>query len=128
MLQLCYISTARPGVDRAAIEAILAASRRNNAAAHVSGVLLYNGKRFLQLLEGPEAAVRATFARIGADPRHFALVKLSEHAVDACEFGAWDMAYESLLLDRAGVRDRIEQLTRGASANLRSLFTSYAAI
>ncbi|OQW48744.1 MAG: hypothetical protein A4S16_06335 [Proteobacteria bacterium SG_bin6] len=128
MLQLCYISTARPSVDAAAIEAILRTARTHNAAAQVTGLLLYNGRRFLQVLEGPDHAVRSIYDRIATDPRHFAMVQLSERTIDAREFAAWDMAYQTLALDHGALCDRIEQLTQGASASVRALFTSYAAI
>ena len=47
--QLVYISTATPGtaVDPAPI---LTASRRNNARDRITGLLWFDGKRFLQAL------------------------------------------------------------------------------
>lgn len=129
MIQFCYISTARPHVGPGAVDDILAASRRNNARAGVTGLLLFNGKRFLQILEGAPAAVESTYERILADDRHFALVKLSERTIDAREFGGWDMAYERFPADRrAAVEAKVDHLTRTASPNVRALFTSYAAV
>src|SRR3954468_23995369 len=94
MIQLCYISTARPQTGWHSVDEILATSRRNNRRADVTGLLLFNGKRFLQLLEGPEAEVKTTYDRILLDPRHFALVKLSERQIEEREFGGWDMSFE----------------------------------
>lgn len=130
MIQLCYISTARPQVTWEVVEQILAVSRGNNPRAGVTGLLLFNGKRFLQLLEGPEAAVKATYARISLDPRHFAVVKLSERAIDEREFGAWSMSFERFASDDGKLQmvEQVKKLTRTASPNVRALFTSYASI
>ena len=59
LLQLVYISTMRAPVSTAECEEILAVSRRNNARDNISGLLVVGTTRFLQLLEGPPAAVRA---------------------------------------------------------------------
>lgn len=130
MIQLCYISTARPHVGWDDVDQILHASRRNNARVRVTGLLLFNGKRFLQLLEGETAAVAATYQRIQADDRHFAVVKLSEREITKREFGGWDMAFERFAADngRDAVSDKVRDLTRAASPTVRALFTSYAAI
>lgn len=130
MIQICYISTARPTVVPADVDAILAVSRRNNQRVRVTGLLLYNGKRFLQLLEGPVDAVEATYRRIAADPRHFALVRLSERTIEAREFGDWDMTFQRFAgaLDRSELSSKVADLTSRASPNVRALFNSYAAL
>ncbi|TKD50065.1 BLUF domain-containing protein [Sphingomonas baiyangensis] len=126
MLQLVYISTATPGQPSNAIDTILAASRRNNARDAITGLLYADGKRFLQALEGPEAAVEAAYARIKADPRHRAAVILSRRTIDAREFGEWDMAYRAPGNDAAGFMSRISLLARDASPSVRATFESFA--
>ena len=129
MIQLCYISTARPQVTWDTVDEILATSRRNNSAGRISGLLLFNGKRFLQLLEGAAPLIEATYARILKDPRHFAVVKLSERVIEEREFGGWDMAFERFAEERRDVvSEKVTQLTRSASPSVQALFTSYAAI
>ena len=91
MIRLLYISTARAPVTAPVLADILRASRRNNAVSDVSGLLIVGGRRFLQALEGPEAAVRATFDRIGRDPRHFALVMLASGPIEQRQFPHWAM-------------------------------------
>lgn len=130
MIQLCYISTARPFVTPREIETILEISRVNNRRAGVTGILLFNGKRFLQLLEGDADAVETVYRRIARDPRHFAIVRLSERAIDAREFDHWDMAYRRFPGETAAdrVNAQVASLTRLASPNVKALFTSYAAM
>lgn len=94
MYRMLYISTARQELTLAELETLLARSRRNNAAVGVTGLLIVGGRRFLQVLEGLETAVRATFDRIAADPRHFAIVKLTEGAIAQRSFANWSMGYQ----------------------------------
>ena len=91
MYRLLYISTARAPITAEMLETILRASRRNNAAAGITGLLVAGGTRFLQVLEGDRAAVQATYARICADPRHFATVVLEEAPITARTFPQWAM-------------------------------------
>ena len=129
MIQLCYISTARPNVSWDAVDDILAVSRRNNARDRITGLLLFNGKRFLQMLEGAPPLIETAYTRILKDPRHFAVVKLSERQIDEREFGGWDMAFERFAGGRRDeVGEKVAKLTQSASPNVKALFTSYAAI
>jgi Sensors of blue-light using FAD len=90
--QILYISTITP-LATVEMSSILSSARRNNQAADITGLLLFNGKRFLQVLEGPADAVTATYARIAQDPRHRAQVVLSRKRVAQREFGDWSMAF-----------------------------------
>ena len=129
MIQICYISTARPHVSFDSVDEILAVSRRNNNRDRITGLLLFNGKRFLQLLEGAPPLVEAAYARIQRDGRHFAVVKLSERRIEEREFGGWDMAFERFAPDRReAVTTKVAELTQLAAPSVKALFTSYAAI
>ncbi|WP_242146595.1 BLUF domain-containing protein [Sphingomonas sp. BAUL-RG-20F-R05-02] len=127
MLQLIYISTATPAMREPELTRILSASRRNNARDGISGLLFFNGRRFLQALEGPAAVVETAIARIKADDRHAAVVTLSRREVDTREFGDWAMA--SLGAGEAAGQaaiDRVDALTIDASPSVRAQFTSFA--
>lgn len=76
-----YLSSARVTSVADQIDAILAASRRNNVKADVTGMLLFHEGSFIQYLEGPEAGVVATRARIAVDVRHSGMLKLSDGPV-----------------------------------------------
>lgn len=131
MLQLTYISSARPGIGRADVEDILSASRRNNGLDRISGLLVHDGRRFLQALEGDIALVERTFARIRLDERHRAVVLLSQREVERREFGEWAMAYQAAdaAVDRASMIEIVDELTANIpDANTRELFRSFARI
>lgn len=58
-----------------------------NKSSSITGILLFNGTHFFQLLEGPEAAVNAVYSRICQDPRHHNLVELLRDYAPARRFG-----------------------------------------
>lgn len=119
MLQLIYISSA---VGAPVMADILSVSCRNNARDDVSGLLYTDGRRFLQALEGPEAAVEAAYARISADPRHRAVVILSRRTVDTREFGQWQMAERRPGEAGESFVARVDRLIAGAAPNARATF------
>ncbi|MGP7796150.1 BLUF domain-containing protein [Sphingomonas sp. CLY1604] len=127
MRQLVYISSMRrqAAVDPAAI---LAQSRRNNARARVTGLLFFDGKRFLQALEGDDAQVDATFARIQQDERHHALVVLSNREVETREFGEWAMAFNVPGDGDADMLERVAKLTANADPAVRATFEGFAKV
>jgi hypothetical protein len=129
MLQLVYISTAREPVTPALVDAILAASRRNNACGGVTGLLVAGGSRFLQALEGPDQAVLDTYARIRTDPRHGAMVLLSTRTIGERMFGDWSMACETGSEAPRGsdLLAVVVALSEGLpDKNLRAQFTGFA--
>ncbi|MFN3846699.1 MAG: BLUF domain-containing protein, partial [Paracoccaceae bacterium] len=92
LLQLTYAS--RPfGFDAVMLNAILFDARRCNARDGITGALICRDDLFLQLLEGPEAAVEAAYARIRADDRHIEVRQLTRRMIadDGRMFGAWAM-------------------------------------
>ncbi|MBL6082223.1 BLUF domain-containing protein [Belnapia sp. T18] len=77
----------------AEVQRILAASRRNNTVAEVTGALLFNGRCFAQILEGPLDAVETTFERIQRDQRHSDITVLELTPVTLRSFATWSMAF-----------------------------------
>ena len=77
----------------AAIEQILAASRRNNERVGVTGALMFNGGAFAQVLEGPQKGVEETFERIQRDPRHGDVTVLEGGPIKVRGFVNWSMAF-----------------------------------
>lgn len=90
--RIIYISDAQLPVTPEALEAILATSRQLNADASVTGALLLVDTAFLQVLEGPRAAVEATFERIASDHRHYNVSLVSSAPVAQRGFSEWAMA------------------------------------
>lgn len=92
-----YWSTAREAQPSAEeVSDILDASRRNNAAHDITGLLLLHEGSYFQVLEGEETVVRACFARIGRDPRHRGLVTLRAADEPERAFPHWRMGFARL--------------------------------
>ena len=70
MIRLLYISQATGVVSDEQVRDILQASRRNNPALGISGVLVHGGGLFMQILEGPEHAVLRMYVKIMDDKRN----------------------------------------------------------
>ena len=128
MLQITYISTARGRVGTADLAGILARSRANNTRDGITGLLFYDGKRFLQALEGEPTKVEHAVARIRADQRHAAVVVLSRRDIDTREFGQWAMACRDLPADEDKMLERLGDLVQDASPAVRATFTSFAQV
>lgn len=96
IFQLVYVSLAADSFSADDLLGLLRQSRENNERAEVSGMLLYKERRFLQVLEGDEASVRATFQRIHRDPRHHDITVLLENETEMRDFDDWSMAFQNL--------------------------------
>jgi hypothetical protein len=83
-------------MDASALKDILAASVRNNEASGLTGMLLYAGGSFMQVLEGDEEAVDATLARISGDPRHHGVFEIDRSPIDERAFANWRMGFRRL--------------------------------
>jgi CheY-like chemotaxis protein len=86
-----YASTwvGRPGVE--SLRALVASSRERNRAADITGALLVDGQRILQVLEGPTDAVTSLWQRIRVDDRHQDVEALHVGAIHARSFANWSM-------------------------------------
>lgn len=58
-----------------------------NASHQVTGILLFNGTHFFQILEGPEDGVLNIYGRICADQRHHNIVELMRDYSPSRRFG-----------------------------------------
>lgn len=58
------------------LEKMVAAANKKNEQADVTGILLFNGTHFFQLLEGPEESVFSIYRDICEDSRHYNVVEL----------------------------------------------------
>lgn len=78
---ILYCSVLSPTAGPTCVGDIVRTARRTNAAQQVTGVLVFDGQRFCQYLEGPHAAVAALVDRIRHDPRHTDFTLLDDSAL-----------------------------------------------
>lgn len=78
------------------LDSILAASQRNNSAAGITGVMFFQGARFLQFIEGEESSLRDLMTRIESDPRHEGIKYLFDEPLAHRGFPQWSMDFFDL--------------------------------
>ena len=115
--QVVYSSQATRPLPSEELAEILKAACRNNQAADLTGMLLYRQGHFLQVLEGPQAAVSGLLNKLNKDDRHTNVRVLMDELIKSRAFGAWSMAFQ----DVSGVNQKdlpaySQFLTKGFSA------------
>lgn len=126
--QYLYISTA-PTLSRDEVDAILATSARNNPAREITGLLLYNGRNFLQLIEGEEEALVALMLRITEDPRHSGITLLDRRAIEERSCPNWAMKRVLIAESIASRREMLErELPEGIAPEVRKMIVNFAVL
>jgi len=94
LYQLIYTSFLSADADPQCVGEIVRQARNKNQQQKITSVLIFDGLRFCQYLEGPGDAVRALSERIRNDSRHIHF-EIKEHSAlqDGRRFTYWPMAY-----------------------------------
>ncbi|WP_034946165.1 diguanylate phosphodiesterase [Erwinia oleae] len=69
------------------LEEMVVIANKVNELYDITGILLFNGTHFFQVLEGPEEAVRTIYGRICEDKRHHNVVELMRDYAPSRRFG-----------------------------------------
>ncbi len=96
MISLIYVSTSVSLLNDNELLDILKVSRENNISRDITGLLLYKGGNFMQVLEGDEDVVTALYEKIKTDSRHKGTFTISREQIQARQFPAWEMAFQNL--------------------------------
>ncbi len=103
---LMYFSSARPGLGSLDIRAILGGAQVRNRRLDVTGLLLFTGRHFVQVLEGRAADLDGLVKAIQLDTRHDGLQVLVRQSIRQRRYGQWAMAFVESL-DDADALDRL---------------------
>jgi hypothetical protein len=93
LARLIYTSHPSDNFKPEDIENILTASRRNNLAKSVSGLLYFNQNYFLQCLEGSRSSINQIYHKILNDDRHGTPLILEYKEIVERDFPRWEMGY-----------------------------------
>lgn len=93
LTRLIYASEPAEALTPATVEDIVARARHNNHRLHLSGLLAFDSRCFLQVLEGERAALSTLYSRIAADPRHRRIELIEVVPVHERRFGRWTMGF-----------------------------------
>ena len=119
MLQLIYFSTAQLGLDPQELEKILVSAIAYNQSKGVTGLLLFNGLNFLQILEGVPEDVDELYRKISADPRHSGLRLIRRQEINALSYPQWGMKLKEISADM-GEKDPLRLGQEAANALMNS--------
>lgn len=73
---LIYRSQLNSSCKSISLISLVEKAKNSNAALNVTGILLFNGVDFLQILEGAEEVIETLFVKIREDKRHDSVVEL----------------------------------------------------
>jgi hypothetical protein len=96
MIRLVYLSVATKEMSNDDLLFLLEQSREKNKKVQITGMLLYGGGNFLQMLEGDEKEVRNLYEKILLDERHKDCFLIEEIKISERTFGAWSMGFKHL--------------------------------
>ncbi len=104
---LTYTSLASFDLTADDLVAIHATAREHNSLDGISGLLVFNGTHFLQIIEGSGPAVDDLVERLRRDRRHSAFEVRDEREVDGRAFPGWSMELVRVSTDFFEARDSI---------------------
>lgn len=88
---ITYTSFASLDLTVGDLEAVHQTSRNQNAIHDVTGLLVFNGTRFLQVIEGGTSAIEALIENIRRDWRHSGLEIRDDRPIEKRCFPHWRM-------------------------------------
>lgn len=91
IIRLYYTSLAREDMDLAECRRLVAQAQARNALQDITGVLLYDSRHFLQVIEGEFEAVTQLYQRIARDPRHSKVKQLCMMGIKSRHYQRWSM-------------------------------------
>ena len=91
LVALTYISRSAPDQTPQDVDAIHRAALTYNPLDGITGLLIYNGNGFMQIIEGAESAINDLMTRIAADIRHLDLEIRDRRSVKRRCFPHWTM-------------------------------------
>ena len=119
---LTYTSRARLDLTDEDLNDIHQTARHLNALDGVTGLLLFDGARFLQIIEGAESAIDNLVERLRMDRRHSAFEVRDERFVEQRSFEGWSMELLRVSAGYKAARDEVATiLPPGIAAPVREM-------
>ena len=96
MICLVYVSSAIRGLSNDDINSIVKTSEVSNKILNITGLLLYKGGNFMQLIEGDSEIVHILQIKIKDDIRHTGMITLLSENITHRNFENWSMGYQDI--------------------------------
>ncbi len=91
--RIIYSSIAAETTTYETVLTILTHAIAANKAMNITGMLVFNGKYFLQYIEGETEPLNTLFDNITLDNRHHSITLIDQSPIEKRIFGAWSMGY-----------------------------------
>lgn len=88
---IVYASQAVSALTPGHLSALVQEAAAFNEEHSITGVLLHDGSRFLQYIEGPDVDLRGAYTRICKATSHHEMMELARGQIDARRFPNWAM-------------------------------------
>ena len=108
LYELLYVSTMAPDAPIRAVGDIVAHARIANSTRDITGVLVFDGVRFCQQIEGRQKEVLALMERIYQDTHHVKIEVFHHGALLERRFKHFSVAFADV--DQVPVLEQLEQL------------------
>ena len=108
LYEVLYVSTIAPDQPLSVVAEIAGRARVVNAELDITGLLIFDGQRFCQQLEGPQKAVLKLIERIRNDPRHINVEVLHHGPLAGRRFQQFTLAFSTV--EDVDALARMEQL------------------
>jgi hypothetical protein len=109
LTSLTYTSLARLDLDSSDLEDIHRTALQTNALEGITGLLVFNGTHFLQIIEGAPNVIDDLVQRLRQDPRHSGFEVRDQHAIEARSFPDWSMELVRVSSSYFSARDTIAE-------------------
>jgi hypothetical protein len=115
LYEILYVSTLAPEAPLSVVGDIAVKARLANAARDITGLLVFDGMRFCQQLEGGQKQVLALLERIRQDTRHINMQILHHGELAVRRFKRFSLGY--CVVDDDDVLERMEQMDGQAAVD-----------
>jgi hypothetical protein len=108
LYEILYVSTLAPEAPLSVVANIAVKARQANADRDITGLLIFDGMRFCQQLEGNQKQVLALLERIRQDTRHTHLQILHHGELAQRRFRRFSLGY--CMVEEDDALERMEQM------------------
>ena len=108
LYEVLYVSTLAPEAPLSVVADIANQARQANAERDITGLLIFDGMRFCQQIEGGQKQVLALLERIRQDTRHFNLQVLHHGELADRRFRRFSLGY--CMVEDDDVLERMESM------------------
>lgn len=109
LTSVTYTSLARLDLQTSDLEDIHRTARELNALDGVTGLLVFNGTHFLQIIEGSESAIDELVERLRKDRRHTGFEIRDQRKIEKRSFPDWSMELVRVNASYFQARDTIAE-------------------